>query len=269
MSTYMFPHSWPQEEKRLALMSAMLDPHTLFRIGQLGLAKGWRCLEIGAGNGSAARALSRQVGDKGHVVAIDLATDLIEANAPPNLEVRRLDVVEAVLEKGLYDLVYTRALLHHLPQYGGVLAKLTAALKLGGVILIQEPDMHPADALYAGDWRNFWLGFRNWSMERGVDHQMGRKIGPLLRGLGFENVQGYAESIYFAGGSGAAEFYKLSIMKNRDEFTGSGHVSADLFDRFLKLLDDPGHWGMCISFVATSGRKSTAERGQDTANEVQ
>ena len=255
MTDYMFPHSWPYERERLALMSAMLDPHTLFRIDRLGLTEGWRCLELGAGNGSISKELAARVGPSGHVVSIDLDTAFLDQLALPNLEVRRQNVVETELEMGAYDLVCTRALLHHLPQWQGVLGKIAAALKPGGVVLVQEPDMHPAEALEAGDWRDFWMGFREWSAENGVDHQLGRKIAPQLKHLGFEDVQSFGETVQIQGGTGPADFYRLSMARIRDDLVGTGHVSDALFDRFNKLLEDPGHWGMCISFVAASGRK--------------
>ncbi len=256
MTDYMFPHSWPQERKRLGFMSAMLDPYTLFRMEQLGLTSGWRCLELGAGNGSMSQELCRRVGSSGHVTAIDLDTAFLSEISKPNLEVRTQNVVEADFEQGAYDLIYTRALLHHLPQWQEVLEKMHAALKPGGALLIQEPDIHPAEALEAGDWRDFWIGFRNWSATIGVDHQLGRKVAAHLKGLGLAEVQSHAETINFDGGSGPAQFFSLSMAQIRDKLVGSGHVSPELFERFMKLLDDPNHWGMCISFVTASARKA-------------
>ena len=80
-------------------MSAMLDPYTLFRIGQLGLAEGWHCLELGAGNGSMSQELCKRVGPAGHVVAIDLDTAFVSEISAANLEVRTQNVVEADFEE--------------------------------------------------------------------------------------------------------------------------------------------------------------------------
>ena len=255
MTEYMFPHSWPQERKRLALMSAMLDPYTLFRIGQLGLAEGWHCLELGAGNGSMSKELCKRVGPAGHVVAIDLDTAFISEINAHNLEVRTQNVVEANFEEDAYDLIYTRALLHHLPQWQDVLEKMRSALKPGGAFLIQEPDSHPAEALDNGDWRDFWIGFRKWSASIGVDHQLGLKVAPHLKDMGLAHVESFGETINFDGGSGPAQFFSLSMAQIKDQLIGSGHVSEALFARFMKLLDDPNHWGICISFVTASARK--------------
>ena len=58
MADYVLPHTIPQEDERLTLMSRMLDPQMFFRLEQLGVAEGWRCLEVGAGNGSVSLAWS-------------------------------------------------------------------------------------------------------------------------------------------------------------------------------------------------------------------
>lgn len=62
MTAYVLPHSIPQEDERLTLMSRMLDPQMCFRLEQIGVAEGWRCLEVGAGNGSISHWLAERVG---------------------------------------------------------------------------------------------------------------------------------------------------------------------------------------------------------------
>ena len=72
MADYVLPHTIPQEDERLTLMSRMLDPQMFFRLEQLGVAQGWSCLEVGAGNGSVSHWLAGKVGPKGHVFASDI-----------------------------------------------------------------------------------------------------------------------------------------------------------------------------------------------------
>jgi hypothetical protein len=47
-------------------MSRMLDPQMCFRLEQLSVAEGWRCLDVGAGNGSISHWLTDKVGPKGY-----------------------------------------------------------------------------------------------------------------------------------------------------------------------------------------------------------
>jgi ubiquinone/menaquinone biosynthesis C-methylase UbiE len=72
MREYTLPHQLVGEQQRLALMSALLDPVELAHIARLGVCPGWRCLEVGCGNGSIALALAGRVAPTGHVVASDI-----------------------------------------------------------------------------------------------------------------------------------------------------------------------------------------------------
>ena len=183
MADYVLPHSIPQEDERLTLMSRMLDPQMFFRLEQLGVAPGWSCLEVGAGNGSVSHWLAQKVGPTGHVVASDIDTRFLDRLALPNLEVRRLDVTRDPLGDG-YDLVCARALLHHIPQRIDVLGRLFEAVRPGGVILIEEPDFHPALATDSLALRGFWEGFLAWAANQGIDYFVGRRIAALLAGHG-------------------------------------------------------------------------------------
>src|SRR6516165_1192119 len=81
------------ERERLGLLERVADPITLRRLQSLGVREGWRCLEIGAGHGSVARWLAKQVGPQGQVVATDLNPRFLRELAAPNIEVRHHDIL--------------------------------------------------------------------------------------------------------------------------------------------------------------------------------
>jgi protein-L-isoaspartate O-methyltransferase len=60
------------ERERLRLLGQLMNPMTTGRLHRLGVARGWRCLEVGAGDGSVAGWLARRVGPTGRVVATDI-----------------------------------------------------------------------------------------------------------------------------------------------------------------------------------------------------
>jgi 2-polyprenyl-3-methyl-5-hydroxy-6-metoxy-1,4-benzoquinol methylase len=99
MGEYTLPHKLLGEQQRLALMSALLDPVELAHIARLELRPGWRCLEVGCGNGSIARALAQRVAPAGHVVASDIDLGCIVGQQVPCLEVRRIDILQDAIEK--------------------------------------------------------------------------------------------------------------------------------------------------------------------------
>src|SRR5215813_12128758 len=114
MGEYTLPHELVGEQQRLALMSALLDPVELAHITRLAVRPGWRCLEVGRGNGSIARALAERVAPAGHVVASDIDLGCIVDQQLPCLKICRIDFLQDLIEEGSYDFVVARPLLHHL-----------------------------------------------------------------------------------------------------------------------------------------------------------
>jgi hypothetical protein len=109
------------ESGRLQLLEACHDPGTIRRLDRLGVSRGWRCLELGAGYGSIARWLAERVGPTGSVVAADIDPRFL-TNMPAGVEVRRLDIRHDDLEVDTYDLVHCRAVPRDkevCPQFSG------------------------------------------------------------------------------------------------------------------------------------------------------
>jgi tRNA A58 N-methylase Trm61 len=91
MSGYVWQHDLKGERDRLRMMPDLLDAASRFYLLRTGVATGWCCLDIGAGNGSLSQWLAQRVGPAGHVVASDICTDLMEGIAGGNLDVRQFD----------------------------------------------------------------------------------------------------------------------------------------------------------------------------------
>jgi SAM-dependent methyltransferase len=254
MAAYVLPHTIPQEDERLTLMSRMLDPQMFFRLGQLGVGPGWKCLEVGAGNGSVSHWLAEKVGPEGRVVASDIDTRFLDRLALPNLAVRRIDVTRDPLGDE-YDLVCGRAFLHHIPERIDVLARLAAAVRPGGAILIEEPDFHPVLASDSPLVRDFWQGFLAWAADHGIDYFVGRRIAPLLAGLGFADLAVHGETILFDGGSPVARYLKLTMQELEGSLVGSGLIGPTAWRETMALFDNPGFWTWQNAYVTTSGRK--------------
>ncbi|HEY7415001.1 MAG TPA: hypothetical protein VH593_07400, partial [Ktedonobacteraceae bacterium] len=87
------------ERVRLHLLAQLLDPVTIRRLERLEIKHGWHCLEVGAGAGSIARWLAKQVGSQGHVVATDIDTRFLDNTDEPSLEIRHHDILIDDLEQ--------------------------------------------------------------------------------------------------------------------------------------------------------------------------
>jgi len=114
MPAYVWQHELKGEPERLRMMSDVLDPASRGHLERIGVVEGWRCLEIGAGNGSLSQWLAKRVGPTGKVIASDINVDLMRGIATDNLDVCRFDVVKDDAPGAPFDLIVMRALLHHL-----------------------------------------------------------------------------------------------------------------------------------------------------------
>lgn len=255
MGEYTLSHKLVGEQQRLALMSTLLDPFELARFPGLGVGPGWRCLELGSGNGSIARALAERVAPTGQVVASDIDLAYIAELQMPCLEVRRIDILQDVIEEGRYDFVVARALLHHLTPARTALERMVAALKPGGVLLSIEPDMLPCTVTEPASMRAFWQGWLKWSVGAGIDYSIGRTIPVWLDALGLEDVAGEGHTAQFNGGSPWAAYWTATMRELAPALLKSGHMTGKMLEEFHACYRDPHYWTSIMTFTENWGRK--------------
>ena len=258
MCEYVLGHHLKGEGSRLALMSELLDPMHRRYIEALGIIKpGARTLEVGCGNGSISAWLADRVSPDGIAVAFDLDLSLIEARAP-NLELRQGDIVAGPVERGSFDLVTARAVLHHIADAEAAIKNLVASMRAGGAILLIEPDFLPVSVAEPQEVRAFWDGWLGWARECGIDYQIGRALAPRLAALGLIRISGSAETAIYNGGSRWADYWTQTITELRDDLISSGKLNEALVDTFLHYCADSNWWTQTIAFTAVHGRATPA-----------
>jgi SAM-dependent methyltransferase len=240
---YVYDHAWTQERIRLAGLEAALDPGTHDRLARLGVGPGWRCLEIGAGGGAVAFWLAERVGPDGVVVATDLETDFLEAEAAshPGLEVLRHDITAEDLPTG-FDLVHARWLVEWLPNKRQALGRMVAALRPGGVLIVEEPDFVTIfGTAEPPALRHVMLsGMRLLEASCPVEVEYGRRVLDDLTAIGLVNVEAEGRSAIVRGGSPpAAHFLRLTLEKLRDALLEAQMVSEAEFAEAVAALNDP------------------------------
>jgi SAM-dependent methyltransferase len=255
MREYTLPHQLLGEQQRLALMSALLDPVELAHIARLGARPGWRCLEVGCGNGSIAQALAERVAPTGHVVASDIDLTYIRHMQVPCLEIRQIDILQDEMETGSYDFVVARALLDHLASAPKALEYMVAALKPGGALLSIEPDMLPCTVAEPDSMRMFWEGWLKWSLEAGIDYFIGRKIAAELDSLGLQKVAGEGQTARFNGGSDWALYWTETMRELAPSLLKSGYITEKMLDGLYTLYQNPHYWTSVITFTGNWGHK--------------
>jgi SAM-dependent methyltransferase len=254
-SSYVVPNSWEHARRRLELLEACYDAASFKRASALGVGEGWRCLDAGAGHGSFARWLGAQVGAAGAVLAMDLDTRLLQDIAAPNVEVRQVDLESGNLPREEFDFVHTRLVLMHIPAREQVLGRLCAALRPGGVLMVEEHDAFPVCAAATGAYRDAWLAFHRACRAAGVDPDWARDLPLRLRRHGLADIGAELDVPLFRGGSAQAQFWSLTWQQVRDRAVEVGEP-AEVIDEGRADLGDERRWFHGPAMVIAWGRRS-------------
>jgi SAM-dependent methyltransferase len=252
--SYVMPNSWEHARQRLELLEACYDPASFKRASRLGVREGWRCLDAGAGGGSFARWLSTQVGATGSVVAADLDTRLLADITEPNIEVRQTDLVNDPLPTGEFDFVHTRLVLMHIPAREQVLGRLCAALRPGGILMVEEQEAFPVLATATGAYREAWLAFIRVIRTAGTDPDWTRDLPVRLRRHGLVDIDAELDVPLFRGGSAHARFWSLTWQQIRDRVAAVGEP-AHVIDQGRAELSDEQRWFHGPATMTAWGRR--------------
>ena len=184
---------------------------------------------MGAGGRSIPEALAAAVGPTGYVLATDINPAWLDPHG--TYEVRRHDVV-ADPPPGTFDLVHARLVLVHVPERDAALVNMVAALRPGGILLVEDADPAlqplscleengPAEAL-ANRLRR---GFRSLLAERGVDLAYGRSLPRRLRAAGL--VQVSADAAFPVSDPACDHLETATINLIRDQLLEHGIATED------------------------------------------
>jgi SAM-dependent methyltransferase len=209
---------------------------------------------VECGNGSISAWLAQRVSPGGTAVACDLDLSLVNVQRP-NLEFRQADIVAGPVERGGFDLVTARALLHHVGDVESAMNNLVASVRPGGALLLIEPDFLPVSISEPPEVRTFWDRWLAWSRERGIDYHIGRTLAPRLAALALTQISGTAETALYNGGSPWADYWMQTITELRDELIDSGKLDESIVDAFLRYCADPSWWTQTIAFTAVHSWK--------------
>ena len=247
--TYPLSNEWMAARERLAQLEAVWDPWTIRNFEKLHVAEGWHCLEIAGGGGSLARWLCHRTGNSGRVVATDLQTRFLEALNVPNLEIWRHDIISDPLPQRTFDLVHARAVLTFLPRPADAIAKMAAALKPGGYLLLEEPDyisathdptMEPAAIALS---KKGWDALLHALMAAGYDVTFGRHLYNDLAVPGLHDIQAEGFVAMQLGGTASARFWKITFDQIKDQVRAAGLLSEAEANDYRALLESaPYRW---------------------------
>lgn len=168
-------------------------------LDRLGLAEGWKCVDVGAGGGDVTVALAELVGREGRVYAVDSdphARDAVAKSAAAHAQVIAITQAgEDLLLPEKVDLAFCRFLLLHVHEPAVVLGRMRKSVREGGWIVAQEP------ITSAGR-----IDGSPMSMPDARHPDVGALLPALFRDAGLEIVDAWAEAPAGVGAGPVAEY---------------------------------------------------------------
>jgi 2-polyprenyl-3-methyl-5-hydroxy-6-metoxy-1,4-benzoquinol methylase len=260
-SPYVFNNDKPTAGGLLDALSQMLDPFTHIRLTQAGLSAGSRCLEIGAGRGSIAAWMADQVGPSGEVIATDVKPQHVTPHEGVTVIEHNITVDE--LPEGDFDIIHARAVLQHLPERREVLAKLTAALRPGGAVVIEELESRwSTSVLAAADERapevyaKYEKALETVLRNAGNDPTWNRQVLKAMRDVGLREVNTEAWQRSFEGGTGICQLAYSGSTELQDKLVATGHITAGDLEILRAVAIDPSTVLRGMLLVSTTGYKA-------------
>jgi ubiquinone/menaquinone biosynthesis C-methylase UbiE len=195
------------------------------QLQKAGLKKGMVIWDVGCGSGTMTEYLASQVGESGHVYALDISKELLDV-AKERIKKANLTNVTFILGdiKTLdnsnipkADIAFSRLVLMHMPNTQLALKKMHDLLKSGGVISLQESTMSTVHLSFSNanieDFYKTMIAFGN---SRGGDFDLGRKLPALCSELEFAKVEHYiSQHILNASDSKKAMLGRLDEMRDK------------------------------------------------------
>jgi 2-polyprenyl-3-methyl-5-hydroxy-6-metoxy-1,4-benzoquinol methylase len=246
------------ESGRLQLFELCRDPGTIRRLDRLGVSPGWRCFEVGARRGSIARWLAERVGPTGSVLATDLDTRFL-ADLPTGVSVRRLDLRHDDIEADRYDLLHCRAVLMHLPDPTAAFARMVAALRPGGLFLIEEGDYGLWS--YAGHADAHRLNtivthaLTRLAQAKVVDSWFGRRLPAFVLASGLTMHGGEVETRIARPGEIDYKFERATLLATTPAIIERGIYGQADAKLIQTVTDHPGSIITTASIVSVWGQK--------------
>lgn len=239
-SGYAFAEEDPGQ--RLDALSALFDPVSFRHLEALGVDRGWRCWEVGAGRPTVANWLARHVGESGRVLATDIDITGLTNHVDPAVDVQRHDVTTDDIPLGQFHLVHARHVLLHLPAQVEVIKRMISALRPGGWVLIEDYD-HVMPLVCVDAYRpehnranRVHAGLRALLTEHGLDLEYARALPRILREAGLREVGADA---YFSLTAAAGNLLGIAnVTQLREALIARGLATDEEVDGHLRAMAD-------------------------------
>ncbi len=178
------------ELERLIFQNGVWKDVTDNFLDNIGIRKGWKCLDVGAGPGLVTKDIRFLVGDEGEVTALEPSEfylnyfkDECKKNKWTNIKFLHGNLEDIELEKEYYDMIYLRWVIDFVPEPEIFLLKLLGALKKSGKIALQDYSTYESMALFpkGGAFDNIYSAVRDYWKTGGGDLYFTVKIPAIFK----------------------------------------------------------------------------------------
>lgn len=225
------------EIERLGVQAAAVEFDAGVMLERIGVAPGWRCLDLGCGPGGILELLSRRVGPEGRVVGFDADPVFLEharSRGLGNVELVQGDAYRTGLPRASFDLVHARFLLSTAGRPEELIAEAIGLARPGGIVALEEPDIgtlrcypaHPAFERLARLCEQLFDRV-------GGEVRLAQRLYPLARKAGLEDVHYRPFLVGFASGHPMTGFLPATIESLRTAIERERLIDAQELDATL------------------------------------
>lgn len=247
------------ESRSHRLLADAFDPGTLRWLSPR-VRLGNQCLLLGAGAQAVGGALERAVGADGRVVYLEThprSWCQVSSDSP---QVPASVIHDLTSASGPFDLVHVRFVLVHAQNMNEMLSAVNAAVRPGGLLVVEEPDFGSARALTGPDklrqsFNNVHSAIELVFATLGFDHAVGSHIPALLQQHAFVDVAIENDAAIVPGQSPLAEVMAMSATQLATAFVGTSFASLHDIERYRAFATDPACWATYVAIVRGVGRR--------------
>jgi ubiquinone/menaquinone biosynthesis C-methylase UbiE len=254
------------EIERLHVQGDALIADTSIMLDRIGVAPGWRCVDLGCGPRGITALLSTRAGRTGRVIGLDadavfldLARQYASSRGFGNVEFVTGDVFHTGLPAGSFDLVHTRFVLSNVGNAEGLLEECLRLTRPGGCVALQEADFstlncypsHPA-------WERLKRALADIVPQTAGDPQFAHGLYRLLRQKGLECVQYRPFVVGFRSSDPMADYLPATMESLGSALREKGWIASELDGAIAECrahLSEPGTVSTSYTVVQAWGTR--------------
>jgi SAM-dependent methyltransferase len=225
------------EIERLHVQGAAMAPDCAIMLDKIGVAPGWRCLDIGCGPGGITGLMSERVGNTGKVIGLDSDEVFLahaRTRAPTNVEFIKGNAYATGLPGGQFDLVHMRFVASTAGNPEVLIAEAIRLARPGGVVALQDPDMATLTCFPPlAAWERLKTAVEGAVAAAGADIRLGQRTFQIMRLAGLADVQYRPFVVGITSSHPLRDYLPATVESLRGTILGRGLMTAAELDADL------------------------------------